>query len=247
VTINRGDIHYVITEYGVAYLHGKTLRERALALINVAHPEEREHLLAAAKERHLVYFDQMLPPRVVYPKELERFHTLRSGEEVFFRPIKPTDERALQELFYSLPQADLYRRFHCSLSGFSHRYAQPMVNIDFEREVAIVGVAGGRESERIVALARYIVDERFNLAEVDFTVHTEWQGKGIGRYLMSYLIEIAQKKGVAGLTAYVMADNLAMLELMRGTGFPTESKPENGSYLITLSFEQPEQGASRTG
>ena len=243
VTITRGDVHYVITEYGVAYLHGKTLRERALALIAVAHPNHREWLLEAAKERKLVYHDQMLPPRVVYPKELERFHTLRSGEEVFLRPIKPTDERALQELFYSLPQADLYRRFHCSLSGFSHRYAQPMVNIDFEREVAIVAVAGGRDSERIVALARYIVDERVNLAEVDFTVHADWQGKGLGRYLMSYLIEIAQKKGVRGLTAFVMADNLAMLELMRGTGFPTVSRPEDGAYLITLSFERGPEGA----
>jgi len=236
VTITRGDVHYVITEYGVAYLHGKTLRERALALINIAHPNHREALLSAAKERGLVYADQILPPPVVYPKELERTHTLAGGEEIFFRPIKTTDERGLQDLFYSLPQADLYRRFHCSLSGFSHRYAQPMVNIDFEREVAIVGLTGGRASERIVALARYIVDERVNLAEVDFTIHADWQGKGIGRYLMSYLIEIAQKKGVAGLTAYVLADNLAMLELMRGTGFELESKLEDGAYLLTLKF-----------
>ncbi len=236
VTISRGDVHYVITEYGVAYLHGKTLRERALALINIAHPDHREALLRAAKERRFVYPDQVLPPAVVYPKEFERLHTLGSGEQIFFRPIKPTDERALQELFYSLPQADLYRRFHCSLSGFSHRYAQPMVNIDFEKEVAIVGLTGGREAERIVALARYIVDERVNLAEVDFTVHSEWQGKGIGRYLMYYLIEIAQKKGVAGLTAYVMQDNLAMLELLRGTGYELESQLEDGAYLITLKF-----------
>jgi acyl-CoA hydrolase/GNAT superfamily N-acetyltransferase len=236
VTIGRGDIHYVITEYGVAYLHGKTLRERALALINIAHPDHRESLLEAAKLYNYVYADQMLPPRVVYPKALERLHTLKSGEQVLFRPIKPTDERGLQELFYSLPQADIYRRFHCSLSGFSHRYAQPMVNIDFENEVAIVGVIGGPTSENIIALARYIVDERINLAEVDFTVHSHWQGKGIGRYLMSYLIEIAQRKGVGGLTAYVLQDNLAMLELIRGTGFATESYPEDGAYLLTLKF-----------
>ncbi|MFH0808908.1 MAG: GNAT family N-acetyltransferase [Pseudomonadota bacterium] len=245
VTISRGDVHYVITEYGVAYLHGKTLRERALALVSIAHPDHREALLAAAKERHLVYQDQMLPPAAVYPKELERFHTLKSGEEIFFRPIKPTDERALQELFYSLAQTDIYRRFHCSLSGFSHRYAQPMVNVDFIKEVAIVAVAGGRHSERIVALARYILDERVNLAEVDFTVHGQWHGKGIGRYLMSYLIEIASRKGISGLTAYILQDNLPMLALMRGAdGHEIESIFEDGACLLTLRFSS---SSSKTG
>ena len=44
MTTSRGLIRYVVTEYGVAYLHGKTIRERAQALINIAHPKFQEEL-----------------------------------------------------------------------------------------------------------------------------------------------------------------------------------------------------------
>jgi acetyl-CoA hydrolase len=52
VVTSRGDVHYVVTEYGVAYLHGKTIRERAKALINIAHPAFREDLTRQARELH---------------------------------------------------------------------------------------------------------------------------------------------------------------------------------------------------
>jgi len=54
VVTTRADVHYVVTEYGVAYLHGKNLRERAEALIEIAHPNFREELLRAAWERKLI-------------------------------------------------------------------------------------------------------------------------------------------------------------------------------------------------
>ncbi|NOY78119.1 MAG: acetyl-CoA hydrolase/transferase family protein [Calditrichaeota bacterium] len=54
VVTSRGDVHYVVTEYGVAYLHGKSIRERAEALINIAHPKFREELLRFAKEKHYI-------------------------------------------------------------------------------------------------------------------------------------------------------------------------------------------------
>jgi acyl-CoA hydrolase len=90
VVTTRGDVHYVVTEYGVADLHGRNIRERALALIHIAHPKFREELLSEAKLRHYVFVDQ-LPPLGVYPKELETYATF-DGVEIFFRPIKPTDE-----------------------------------------------------------------------------------------------------------------------------------------------------------
>ncbi len=44
VVTSRGDVHYVVTEFGIAYLHGKNLRERAMTLISIAHPDHRERL-----------------------------------------------------------------------------------------------------------------------------------------------------------------------------------------------------------
>jgi acetyl-CoA hydrolase len=54
VTTSRNDVHYIVTEYGVAYLYGKTVRQRAEALIAVAHPDFRADLAAAARARHLL-------------------------------------------------------------------------------------------------------------------------------------------------------------------------------------------------
>jgi 4-hydroxybutyrate CoA-transferase len=55
VVTSRADVHYVVTEYGIANLFGKNLRERAEALIGIAHPDFRADLQAAAKERRLIY------------------------------------------------------------------------------------------------------------------------------------------------------------------------------------------------
>jgi acyl-CoA hydrolase len=54
VVTTRGDVHFVVTEYGVAYLHGKNLKERTRALINIAHPKFRPELIREAKERNLI-------------------------------------------------------------------------------------------------------------------------------------------------------------------------------------------------
>jgi hypothetical protein len=91
VVTTRGDVHYVATEYGVAYLHGKTIRQRVLDLINIAHPKFRKGLIQAAKARNYIYQDQieLAWDQVNYPEELEHVTTLRDGTEIFFRPIKP--------------------------------------------------------------------------------------------------------------------------------------------------------------
>ena len=54
VVTSRNDVHYIVTEYGVAYLHGKTIRQRVQALINIAHPQFREQLTRRAQELHYV-------------------------------------------------------------------------------------------------------------------------------------------------------------------------------------------------
>ena len=51
VTTSRNDVHYVVTEYGIANLKGKTLRQRAEALVAIAHPDFREELTQAIAER----------------------------------------------------------------------------------------------------------------------------------------------------------------------------------------------------
>jgi acyl-CoA hydrolase len=70
ITLNRGDVHYVVTEYGIAYLHGKNIRERAMQLIAIAHPKFRLWLIEEAKKLNLIYRDQAFIPgrRGDYPE-----------------------------------------------------------------------------------------------------------------------------------------------------------------------------------
>ncbi len=243
VVSSRSTVRYVVTEFGIAYLHGKTIRERALALINIAHPKFRERLLQEAKDLRYVYQDQILPPiyEPLYPGQWETHQIFPGNVQVFFRPIKPTDERALQEFFYSLPDQDIYYRFLSAMKVFPHRNTQAMCNVDYEHEMAIVGVTGEIGNERIIALGRYILDQKTNIAEVDFAVRTQWQRMGIGSFMLHYLCEIAKSKQISGFTAYVLASNRKMLAVFHKVGYVVHSRLEEGIYEISFRFDEPAQ------
>ncbi|MCK4350576.1 MAG: acetyl-CoA hydrolase/transferase family protein, partial [Candidatus Krumholzibacteria bacterium] len=145
----RGDVHYVVTEYGVAYLHGKSLRERAIALIQIAHPHFREQLLAEAKKRKVLFEDQIIPEAAIYPVEME--HTKRFGDlELFFRPVKASDERRLQEHLYHLSEQSAYMRFCQIRKAFPHALAQQLVAVDYKESLGIVGTLEPFDTSPIV-------------------------------------------------------------------------------------------------
>jgi acyl-CoA hydrolase/GNAT superfamily N-acetyltransferase len=237
----RGNVQYVVTEFGIANLHGKTIRERALALINIAHPKFRERLLEEAKRLRYVYQDQILPPifEPLYPGQWETYQIFPEDEKVYFRPVKPTDERALQEFFYSLPDQDIYYRFLSAMRVFPHRNTQAMCNIDYEHEMAIVGVTGDIGHETIIGMGRYILDQKSNMAEVDFALRADWQRRGIGSFLLHYLCEIARSKGVKGFCAYVLASNRKMLAVFHKVGYVVHTHLEEGVYEISFNFDEP--------
>jgi acyl-CoA hydrolase/RimJ/RimL family protein N-acetyltransferase len=238
VVVTRGDIHYVVTEYGVAYVHGKSIRDRALRLISIAHPDFRESLLEAAKEQGYIYRDQVLPA-VLYPKEYEVAWTDKLGTPILFRPVKATDERGLQDLAYELPERAVFSRFLANLKTFSHRVTMPMAAVDYNDKMAIVAVVGreGPEGrERIVAVGRYVNDPNTNYAEVAFTTHQDYQGRGICKFLMGYLSRIAKEKNIEGFTADVMSGNTAMMHVFASSGYPITTRLIRGFYVVKIDF-----------
>ncbi len=243
VVVTRGDIHYVVTEYGIAYVHGKTIRDRAMVLINIAHPDFREGLLEAAKTQGYIYKDQTLPV-VLYPKEYETYWTDKKETRIFFRPVKATDERAIQDQMYALPEQDIYTRFFHSLKSFSHKVAMPMAAIDYNDKMSIVAVRGKEEPEsreQIVAVGQYIRDPHSNFAEVAFTTHQDWQNRGIGTFLLQYLVRIAKEKNIKGFTADVLARNTPMMKVFSKTGYPMKTNLEFGVYELEILFSEEEK------
>ncbi|MDD5474913.1 MAG: GNAT family N-acetyltransferase [Syntrophales bacterium] len=240
VVVTRGDLHYVVTEYGIAYIHGKSIRDRAMALISIAHPDFRDELLEAAKKQGYVYPDQLVPG-VLYPKEYENWFADKKGSEIFFRPVRATDERAIQDMIYSLPEQDVYTRFFQNLKSFSHKVAMPMAAVDYYDKMALAAVTGKEEpegKEEIIAVGQYMRDPATNYAEVAFTVRDDWQGRGVGTLLLQYLIRIAQKKNIEGFTADVLARNDAMMAVFHKSGYPMEVKREFGIYELKFSFQE---------
>lgn len=239
VVTTRGDVHYVVTEHGIAYLHGKSLRERALALINIAHPRFRDSLLEEAKRLNYVYPDQQLPPAGgVYPESYRWSHETPDHQEVQFRPIKPTDEEKHRRFFYSLSEEDIYYRFMGAMRTLPHIKAQPLVILDYEEKFAIVGYVGEEPDEELVGVARWFLDRATNLAEVAFAVRPDWQGKGIGSFLLALLIQVAKEKGVSGFTADVLASNRRMMSVFYDSGCKVQARLEDGVYHVVLRFEE---------
>lgn len=232
IVTSRGDVHYVVTEYGIADLWGKNVRQRALALIEIAHPDFRQDLLEAAKEKRYVLADQATP-RVPYPFVHRGRTVLRGGRQVLVRPVQLTDEPRLQAMFYRLSDESTYRRFLCHKRTHSHEEMQRLVDVDYEASVALL-VVSAEEPEEILGMARYDVDPATGLADIAFVVRDECQGQGIGSLLMRRMTEIAKRSGLQGFEADVLLGNQAMLRVFQHSGLAVRSSHEEGSLHLEM-------------
>jgi acyl-CoA hydrolase/RimJ/RimL family protein N-acetyltransferase len=239
VAIPRAEVHYVVTEYGTAYLFGHSLAQRAVALIEIAHPEYRDALLADAVERGLVPRSQALGSRRAYPVEEVREAELRDGRRVTIRPTRTDDAAALQDLFFRLRPEDVRTRFFRQLRSLTDEMAQHLCGVGYEQEMAFAAVEGDAESERIVGSSSYFLDPRTGLADVAYMVDPEWQGIGLGTILQARSIEYARARGLRGFTADVLADNAAMLAVFRRSGCRVTSHLSDGVVELQLLFGEP--------
>jgi acyl-CoA hydrolase/GNAT superfamily N-acetyltransferase len=245
VITTRGDTHYIVTEYGVAYLHGKTMSERAMSLISIAHPDFRSELLHAAKRRRIVYPNQIMPPaQAPYPAQYEETIRTRSGGEVFVRPIRPDDEPMMRDMFYNFSEQTKYLRYHAALKSMPHEKMQVFCTIDYETEMALVGLHGAPGAEEVVGVARYMTDAEQNSAEVAFTVQDAWQRQGLGSYFFNRLVQIARERGIGIFHAYVLVENSGMLKIFHRSGMVVETQTETDVVRVTMKL--PEIAAAET-
>jgi RimJ/RimL family protein N-acetyltransferase len=236
VTVVRGDIHYVISEYGIAYLHGKNIRERAMELIAIAHPKFRPWLIEEAKKLNLIYKDQAFVPgkRGEYPESLEALRTGKTGLQLMLRPVKISDEPALKDFFYALSENSMYRRFISSRRDMPHERLQEFVIIDYSQELVILATAVNREKEEVIGLGQYGIGREVHTAEVAFAVKDQYQNKGIGTELLNYLIYLGKRNGLLAFTAEVLYDNKPMLSIFEKAGFKIVS---SGSGIYELHLD----------
>ena len=239
-TLIRGDIRYVVTEYGIAYLHGKNMRERAMELIGIAHPKFRPWLIEEAKKLNLIYGDQAFMPGKSgeYPERMETYRTTKDGLNIFIRPIKISDEPLLKDFVYSLSDQSMYRRFMSVRKDMPHERLQDLVIIDYTREVAIlVFTTQDEKKELILGVGRYYIDPGMHTAEVAFAVRDDYQKQGIGTELLAYLTYLAKREGLLGFTAEVLAENRPMLHTFEKGGFDIKKTTVAGLCELKMTFK----------
>ena len=238
VVVPRGDVHYVVTEYGAVNLFGKSFQERAMAMISIARPEFRDELFHEAKEMGLFSPTRTLKEaaRAVYPVKLEEEMVL-GGETVTIRPAKPVDERRIQEHFYNLEKEDVVSRFFRAKTSFLRDDVESMSLIDYMKSLTLVAIVGEFGFGKIVGIAQYYLQESGNLAEVAFSVSTEWQGKGLGKILMKKLGQAARENGISGLTAMTSPRNHGMINLFKSLPYEVKTLLEEGDLVLTCKFE----------
>jgi acyl-CoA hydrolase/GNAT superfamily N-acetyltransferase len=239
VVTTRGDVHYIVTEFGVAYLHGKSIQERALALMSIAHPKFREQLLMDAIKAKYVRPDlaDFSNKIVVGPKDIRTAFLLDDGTQLTVRAVHPTDEPRVRELFYGLSQTSLYTRFMSRMKWVPRKQVQEFVYIDHRNEVSIVATIPEADGEDIIAMGGYYLDPHTNHAEIAFVVHDKWQHRHIGSFLLKHLVNIARRNGIAGFTAEVLAENKAMQMVFNTSGLKVQSHLSQGVYSYQLDFE----------
>lgn len=238
VTLIRGDIHYVVTEYGIAYLHGKNIRERAMELISIAHPRFRPWLIEQAKSSSIIYKDQafLSGEKGEYPAHLETYRTTKTGLRLFIRPVKISDEHLLKDFFYSLSDDTIYSRFVNMRREMHHEDLQRYCVVDYTKELVLLALSEDSLPEKILGIAQYFIDEKTHMAEVAFVVRDDMQNQGIGWELLTYITYLAKKKGLLGFTAQVLVSNKPMLHLFEKKGFVIEKRRESEIYELKMIF-----------
>ena len=235
VTLSRADVHYVVTEYGIANLFGKSIRERALALIEIAHPNFRLGLLHEAKRLGYLPAQQSIASQGAYPVEEERSVTLKDGVQVSVRPARASDADAMRALFHDMSQEDVYTRFFSRLACLSFLETQRLCNVDYANEVAFVVWDPQAGDGDFVATASYYRDTSTRRAEVAYMIRPDWQGRGLGRVLQDLLFDYGKRHGIESFVAEVLRSNRRMVQLASAACKEVEVEREDDTVIITMT------------
>lgn len=240
VATTRGDVHFVVTEYGVAELQGKSIYQRVMELAQIAHPKFREEIIEVAKIRHYIFQDQVAPVQddLLF---IERYKTraeLKNGKIIEVRPLLPSDEFEYRNFFYSLKEETIYLRFFYRMKLFSHEIAQRQwASVDYHKNISLVGSLQSKGRKEIVAIGSY-ADDGSNRAEVAFVVREDMQRLGISSYLLAQLETIAKENGFTGFTATVLKENKGMLHVFKKRYPNAELTIQGGGeVLVVMDFD----------
>ncbi|MDP7591776.1 MAG: GNAT family N-acetyltransferase [Litorilituus sp.] len=220
VVTSRGHVAYVVTEFGIASLQGKSIRERALELIRIAHPKFRDQLLADVRKHYWVpEYQESTPSSVPELGNVELKKFTFADVNYILRPLSPADERKLQEFFYSHNKETLIMRYNQHVTQMTREKSCNLVSVNQHKDLALCFTKKSYLGEAIQAVARYYYIEETHSAEVAFVIKESLRGRGMARTLLAEMITVAKKRHLDNLVACVRRDNTPMLKVFEKSGF----------------------------
>ena len=165
-----------------------------------------------------------------YPHGLERDVVTEDGLRYRVRPIRPDDASRLVAFHEQLSTRSVYLRFFTVHPTLSETEVRRFTTVDYVDRLALVAMV----EDRLIAVARYDRAPGATEAEVAFVVADDYQHHGIGSTLLDDLADAARARGVTAFRADTLAENHAMLDVFRHTGFPVSARTEYGT--VTLRF-----------
>lgn len=197
---------------------------------------------SVVKARVIVRFSSTPPPLHLiispYPNEFENKVFREGFGELLIRPIRPEDAPLLLSLYESLSPRSIYMRFFTPLKSFQHSMLVRFTQIDYDREIALVAIQEIEGTEKMLGVARVILDIKQRHGEFAVIVSDACQGKGIGAELLSQCLSIAKGRGIESVMGVVMTENTQMLALGRKLGFKITRIPDASEYELTINFKE---------
>jgi acetyltransferase len=176
-----------------------------------------------------------------YPKKYETIWSLKDGEEVLLRPIKPEDEPLWLDMFRGFSEESIRYRFFEILRDTPHEVVVRYCNVDYDREIAIVAELVKSPQRKILGVARVSIESDGKNGEVAFIVRDQYQGYGLGTKMVDYVLDIAKEKGLEEIYAIVLPDNARAMDLMKKMGFSFEYLGD-GTARGTLNLKNEDAG-----
>jgi acetyltransferase len=171
-----------------------------------------------------------------YPTRYVTPWRLSDGTEVILRPIRPEDEPMIAEFLKTVSAETLRARYFVSHLDISHELLIRFVNIDYDREIAIVAELTKGRKKRIIGVGRLIAEVDRGRSEFAVIVHDDYQHRGLGFKLTDTVIGIAQEKGLKEISGFVDSNNRRMLQVVTELGFIAEQSVDCVT-TVRLSLE----------
>jgi len=160
-----------------------------------------------------------------YPAKYQKTVTFSEGNQLFLRPIKPTDDTLMVEMFNALSKETIHLRFFSTLKYMPKEQLEKFTHIDYEKQMAIVALAKEDGKDKMVAVGRYtLLEDEPGAAEFAIVVRDIDQGRGIGTEVLHHLAHVAKLQGVHVIVGYIMNENSRMFAMLKRSGLKMAKK-----------------------